>query len=418
MVSGELRGQRVNENPKARKEHALVVSERASFSFPFLPSLLSTNPALAGLEDSTLSAEVFDLPSQVKLSSSQDMEVPHMELEHPQPMTLREFCATISQACLSYNEDDLKRRQYRKVRVLCVCYEADKDNHPNVESTSERVRDIFQNTYGYDTVGLMIRKRDKYPQATLNSALRGLLSGMEKDCLAILHYIGHGGQSQKILFPSLRDNVLNPWEANVLIIFDCCCAVDIYGDMIQRKELMYAFSPEENACHGLGCERGLSSNLIQQLRHAHESGHVLSTSQLYSRLAAKSFAMKDTWQPELESLPQFMRYCEDHGPSLLLQPLDSRNEMQWIPVPIETLATQPADVVLSVQIENAEKQTLNAMQSWIQRHPLTAGRVRVDELYKRTDKCIVAVTFQVWYNLPDHPAILPIGFEFKRTTGH
>ncbi|KAF9765826.1 hypothetical protein IL306_001816 [Fusarium sp. DS 682] len=310
-------------------------------------------------------------------------------------MTLREFYATINQACLSYSQDDVKRNQYRKARVLCVCYEADTDSHQNIESTSERVRDVFQNTYGYNTVGLMIRKEDKCPQKTLTLALRGLFAGMKEDCLAILHYIGHGGQSQKAIFPSVWDNMLYPWEANVLIIFDCCCAVGISGNIVQRKEFIYAYSLEENPCQSLGCERGFSSNLVQQLRHAYESGHVLSTSQLYSRLATKSFAMNDAWQPELNSLPHFMRHPKDRGPSILLQPMGFRNRIQWVPAPCQTLATQAADVVLSVQIENVEKETLKAVQTLIQRHPLAAGRVRVDELYKRTDKCIVVVTFQV-----------------------
>jgi hypothetical protein len=346
------------------------------------------------------------------------MTVPGTESEPSRPMTSEELRAAIIKACFLYSQDEIREIKPRKVRVLCVCFEADKDSHPNVESTSEQVRDVFKNTYGYDTVGLMIREEDKAPQTTLTSALRGLFIGMDEDCVAILHYIGHGGHGQKFVFPSLRRDKIDPWEANVLILFDCCCAVDIGGYIGHRKELIYAYASEENACgDGLGCERGFSRNLAQELKHAHECGHVLSTSQLSSRLATKSFTMKESWETELDSLPHFIRHPRDHGPSLLLQPMLHRNNMNLTPAPCQTLGAQAADVVLSVQIENGGWQALHAVQSWVQRHPLTEGRVRVDELYKRTDKCILVVTFQVWYNLPAHPAMTLTGFEFKRTTG-
>ncbi|PCD32809.1 hypothetical protein AU210_009047 [Fusarium oxysporum f. sp. radicis-cucumerinum] len=311
------------------------------------------------------------------------MAVPGIESMPSRPMTSEEFSAAIIKACFLYSQEEVTEIKPRKARALCVCFELDKDSHPNVESTSERVRDVFENTYGYDTVGLVIRKQDKNPQATLTSALGGLFNGMDEDCIAILHYIGHGGKAKS-----------------------------------HHKELIYAYASGESVCDdGLGCERGFSRNLVRELKRAHECGHVLSTSQLYSRLATKSFTMKESWETELDSLPHYIRHPRDHGPSLLLQPMRQKSNLDLTPAPCQTLGDQAADVVLSVQIANGGWQALHAIQSWAQRHPLTEGRVRVDELYKRTDKCILAVTFQVWYNLPDHPAMNQIGFEFKRTTG-
>ncbi|TXC05464.1 hypothetical protein FocTR4_00009861 [Fusarium oxysporum f. sp. cubense] len=296
------------------------------------------------------------------------MAVPGIESMPSRPMTSEEFSAAIIKACFLYSQEEVTEIKPRKVRALCVCFELDKDSHPNVESTSEQVRDVFENTYGYDTVGLVIRKQDKNPQATLTSALGGLFNGMDEDC--------------------------------------------------HHKELIYAYASGESVCDdGLGCERGFSRNLVRELKHAHECGHVLSTSQLYSRLATKSFTMKESWETELDSLPHYIRHPRDHGPSLLLQPMRQKSNLDLTPAPCQTLGDQAADVVLSVQIANGGWQALHAIQSWAQRHPLTEGRVRVDELYKRTDKCILAVTFQVWYNLPDHPAMNQIGFEFKRTAG-
>ncbi|RYC88064.1 hypothetical protein BFJ63_vAg9087 [Fusarium oxysporum f. sp. narcissi] len=346
------------------------------------------------------------------------MAVPGIESMPSRPMTSEEFSAAIIKACFLYSQEEVTEIKPRKARALCVCFELDKDSHPNVESTSERVRDVFENTYGYDTVGLVIRKQDKNPQATLTSALGGLFNGMDEDCIAILHYIGHGGEGQKFVFPSLRDNKIDPWDANVLILFECCFPIEIDGYIDHHKELIYAYASGESVCDdGLGCERGFSRNLVRELKRAHECGHVLSTSQLYSRLATKSFTMKESWETELDSLPHYIRHPRDHGPSLLLQPMRQKSNLDLTPAPCQTLGDQAADVVLSVQIANGGWQALHAIQSWAQRHPLTEGRVRVDELYKRTDKCILAVTFQVWYNLPDHPAMNQIGFEFKRTTG-
>lgn len=346
------------------------------------------------------------------------MAVPGLESMPSRPMTSEEFSAAIIKACFLHSQEDVTEIKPKRVRALCVCFEADKDNHPNVESTSEQVRDLFDNTYGYDTVGLVIKKQDKNPQATLTSALRALFNRMDEDCIAILHYIGHGGEGQKFVFPSLRHDKIDPWDANVLILFDCCCPIEIGGYIGHHKELIYSYASRESEFDdGLGCERGFSRNLVRELKHAHRNGHALSTSQLYSRLATKSFTMDESWETELNSLPHFIRHPRDHGPSLLLQPLRQNRDLYLIPAPCQELGEEVADVVLSVQIANGGWQALHDIQSWAQRHPLTEGRVRVDELYKRTDKFILAVTFQVWYNLPDHPAMKQIGFEFKRTIG-
>ncbi|KAF5553319.1 hypothetical protein FMEXI_2453 [Fusarium mexicanum] len=345
------------------------------------------------------------------------MAVPGLESMPSRPMTSEEFSAAIIKACFLYSQEDVTQIKPKKVRVLCVYFEADKDSHPNVESTSEQVRDVFQNTYGYDTVGLVIRKQDKNPQAKLTSALSALFNRMDEDCIAILHYIGHGGDGQKFVFPSLRHDMIDPWDVNVLILLDCCCPIEIGGYIGHDKEFIYAYASGAGGCDdGLGCERGFSRNLVRELKRAHGNGHALSTSQLYSRLATKSFTLNDSWEMELDSLPHFIRHPRDHGPSLLLQPIRQNRNLYLIPAPCQELGEQAADVVLSVQIANGGWEALHTIQSWAQMHPMTEGRVRVNELYKRTDEFILAVTFQVWYNLPDHPAMKHIGFEFKRTT--
>ncbi|KAG5749077.1 hypothetical protein H9Q72_012674 [Fusarium xylarioides] len=357
----------------------------------------------------------------------------------PQHMSLDQFDTALKQACLSNAVFNFPQRPYKKARALCVHFERERQ-HLGVESTSDRIRDVFLKTYGYDAVSFMIKDGDPDPEASLGSALSELVADMDENCLAILHYIGHGkkmqnpsqnhnelhlSQSQSysghvssaqaiqdptIDFNRLRHAILDPSPSNVLILLDCCHAAS--GSIGQRKELIAACS-FDSQCGG-GAD-GFTNNVVQQLEHAYNQGQILSTSQLYNRLATKHFVMQGG-RPELAAMPIFLQHHDDHVHSLFLMPTRLATHQSWFPAPTPGLRLQPANVILSVHLNNTDIQTLGAMQAWIGSRPYEIGHVRVDKVYRSSSIIVVfAITFSLWHSLPPSPAINFIGFECQDT---
>ncbi|KAF4956831.1 hypothetical protein FGADI_3520 [Fusarium gaditjirri] len=313
------------------------------------------------------------------------------------------------------------QRPYKKAQVLCVHFERDRQSG-NLGSSSDRIRDIFLKTYGYDSVSFMMKDGDLDPEASLASALNELLADMDEECLAVLHYIGQGEtvlntsrnrdelhlrksyswtghtiafknpmadlRDSMIDFNRLREEILDPTPSNVLILLDCCHAAT--GSMGQR-ELIAACSFESQCVAGPG---GFTSNLVQQLEHANNQGQILSTSQLYSRLATKNFIMQGG-QPELAAMPIFLQH---HVTPLFLMPTLLGTHLSWHPALTRNI------------------QTLGAMQGWMGSRPYQVDQARVDKVYKPSSILVVfAITFLLWHSLTPSPAITFIGFECQDT---
>jgi hypothetical protein len=238
-----------------------------------------------------------------------------------------------------------------------------------------------------------------------------LVADMDEDCLAVLHYIGHGkrvpnpsqnrdelhlDQSQSLLtgtpllpdptidFNRLRHEILDPSPSNVLILLDCCHAAS--GSIGQRKELITACSFESTCGDG---PQGFTNNVVQQLEHAYNQGQVLSTSQLYNRLATKHFVMQ-AGVPELAAIPIFLQHHDKHVTPLFLMPMLLNTHQSWYPAPTRGVRLQPANVILSVHLNDTDIQTLGAMQSWIGSRPYEIGRIRVDKVYKSTSIIVIS----------------------------
>ncbi|QGI59875.1 hypothetical protein CEK26_003858 [Fusarium fujikuroi] len=343
----------------------------------------------------------------------------------PAHMSLNQFDAALKQACLNNAGFNFPQRPYKKARVLCVHFEREKQpGNLQIESTSDRIRDVFLKTYGYDAVSFMIRDGDRDPETSLRSALTELVADMDEECLAILHYIGHGEQvfnpsrnrqelhlrqspspatrlgalqDPMISFNRLREEILDQTPSNVLILLDCCHAAS--GSMGQRKELIAACSFESQCGGG---SRGFTNNVVQQLEHAYNQGQVLSTSQLYNRLATKHFITQGGL-PELAAMPIFLQHYDEHITPVFLMPSRLGTQQPWNPSSTPEVRLQPVN-------------TLGAMQGWIGSRPYQVGHVRVDKVYKSSSIIVIfATTFCLWHSLPQISAINFIGFECQET---
>jgi len=307
------------------------------------------------------------------------------------------------------------------------------------------VRDTFQ-----------IREDEgNQPIEALAEALRELVQGMGDDCLAILHYIGHSVQpdaatgnpnlfhisrsrgddyadsspnqdegtdmnngkgkhaivseQDSIDFLKLRRDILDVSPAKVLMLLDCC--YDARGGICQGgKELIAACNFKQQCGRG---ESGFSSQLVNRLQHAHDRGQTLSTPTLYNRLATKHFESKDE-TPKLATLPVFLNH-DCPFPALILYPMSPNTNRYWAAAPTSGTMFQPANVVLSIHMEEPGPGEMNAVGQITS--DVSSQHIRADRVYPSTSKLTLVVlttTFSICYKLPRNPAITFFGIEVNK----
>ncbi|KAM0429587.1 hypothetical protein ACHAPT_006183 [Fusarium lateritium] len=257
-------------------------------------------------------------------------------------------------------------------RVLAIHWEA--DGALGVSNQAVRVRDLFQCSYRYDVELLVLKISDPDPAATLSFNLRRMLDDLGEDNLAVVYYIGQskqstdaipdllltanalpGGPSRFIDFQEVRTRIIDPSPADVLILLDCCSAAG--GTIGHRKELIAASAFDGITQTG---PESFTSTLVQQLQHAIDNRHILSTAQLYSRMATLHMVMPNG-TPLLNAMPYFLQNSGEGRTPIMLAP---RVEIRSV------FPSLPMAMVF-----------------------------------------IIVVTLDVWYTLRAHPAISFIGFE-------
>ncbi|KAJ4307545.1 hypothetical protein N0V84_012655 [Fusarium piperis] len=327
----------------------------------------------------------------------------------PTDMNIADFQTAITDACRNYYGDSSRNRLYDKMRVLAVHWEADGSSGLCIGNLARRVRDLFQRSYGYAVELLSIRADDADPDATISHNLHRMLHDLKEDDLAIVYYIGHGDQatspnglqylaltptafpgrpSQQINFQEVRTRLIDPCPANVLILLDCCSAAG--AGIGNRKELIAA-----SAFDGVtrGGPDGFTSILVQQLQHALDNRHIMSSAQLYNRMATQHLNPNTTQMP------------------IMLAPNFAHE--QWTPGPVNPLFQSPVSVVLHVHLRDANEATLSQIKNWLLvNRPHNVARVEIKAVIPSFSMIfIIRVTLDVWYSLRSHRAISFIGFE-------
>ncbi|RSM19220.1 hypothetical protein CDV31_001896 [Fusarium ambrosium] len=209
----------------------------------------------------------------------------------PSSMTIDEFQDAITDACRNYYDESSRSGLYDKTRVLAVYWEMDEGS--GLGNQARLVRDLFQGSYGYDVELLAIPMHDPNPDATISFNIGRLLDGLKEGDLVIFYYIGRGDQGG---FQEMRAQIIDPSPADVLILLDC--RVTPGSDIGHRKELIAASAFDETTESGLS---SFTNALIEQLQHAIEKRQIISTAQLYNRLATRHLATRTLGRAKLLS---------------------------------------------------------------------------------------------------------------------
>ncbi|KAK3939200.1 hypothetical protein QBC46DRAFT_438381 [Diplogelasinospora grovesii] len=369
---------------------------------------------------------------------------PHSTGEVP-PFRMRadKFKESLQAALNNYHDETAPdARHYQKVIALLVYWESDyerkSENNPSISITNsvDRLGNIFQNLYGYSVmkVGLRQYGHGKSGDGIIES-LRQVLKGLDENNLVIFYYVGEGrhfnrdlyfqtpDQGNSVNFSALRRHLIDDARPDVLMLLDCRYGLE--RDTCPQfgvKEIIQA-SPHTRGLRGRaayqdGTDRTFSSHLMQQLTEAAASQEILTTSQLYARLAARALTFNPgTKLTDLRCLPVHThRHHHDpeqrrrqglHLPLMLPVLVDRLKRSESY-----TIAAQSATVILAVHLYDAGEGTLGDMQRWLRKEsrPRDADqRVRFIEAYPTLDSVtlLFETTLDVWdYLLREKPQAL------------
>ncbi|KAI1070031.1 hypothetical protein LB507_007922 [Fusarium sp. FIESC RH6] len=370
-------------------------------------------------------------------------------------------------------------KPYRLARVLCVYFQQDGTEGLQVGSTSDLVRDAFSRLYGYEAMIFQIPKGNQPAEAlaeALRELVQGMgddcLAIMHYIGDSVQPDSATGNPNQLHIRPSLGDDIdddnypsfssgrtsdadkqddtwiyvdsgldqdedmgtnngkgkhhiipeqdsidffklkrdiLDVSPANVLVLLDCC--YDARGDVCQGgKELIAACNFKQRCGRG---ESGFSSQLINRLQHAHDRGQILSTPALYNRLVTKHFESRDE-TPKLATLPVFLQHACPL-PALILYPMSPDTNRYWAAAPTSGTMFQPANVVLSIRVQEPGPGEMNAVAQMTS--SISSQHMQIDRVYPSTSKVtlvLLTTTFSIWYKLPKNPAITFLGTEINK----
>ncbi|KAJ3454810.1 hypothetical protein MRS44_013410 [Fusarium solani] len=322
--------------------------------------------------------------------------------------TVDGFRHTLDQACSNFYGQDKQRPS------------AD----DKIRSLTARVWRIFS-SYRYDVLVFLLRSGGN-EKTTLEEELERLMRGLQRDDLAIVYYIGHSesvvgitGNTHLYLGPTtrytcplplvdfsqVRRGIIDPAAPDVLMLLDCSSAV---GRSIGHgKELISAstFNQHRN-------QHDFSTVLIQILEEAVQKQHVLTTAQLYNCLTANA-VIKEEGMAKLSTMPYYHHRHEEDRRQIFLAPMFPPKT--WTCGPVLSTFMQPVNVILHLYLRDAIKHTLRELRIWLRHNViLYLGRIEIKEMFQALPESMIAiirVTLDVWYSMPENPAIMFIRFE-------
>lgn len=354
----------------------------------------------------------------------------------PSYISVEEFKERLEHSLRDYYGDNPRALHYRSVRVLLVFWDIDKDNqlivHRPIGSKEDpplnignfvgRLEDVFTRSYKYKVNKLELQSQlsqDPSPQESLTEVLRAQLDNIDENDLAIVYYVGHGqmaGNDLKIYptyhndnqvnFSAVRRLVIDRAAPDVLILLDCCYAGG--GAIGVNKEIIAASAGDQLAYNG---PASFSSNLIQQLQHAAATRQILTSPQLYARLATKALVRNKDGTAELLSTPIHIQNYQTNRRPIYLAPVMSFEN--WSVPRSFAIFSQPINVLLSVHLRDGQLKTLQELREWLMRsRPPCVHRVEFRDIFPSGSATLIfEVTLDVWDSLPDHPAISFISFK-------
>lgn len=251
--------------------------------------------------------------------------------------------------------------------------------------------------------------QDPNPDITISFNLGRLLSGLKKGDLAIFYYIGNGDRGA---FQQVRAQIIDPSPADVLILLDCCVAPG--KDIGHRKELIAASAFDGTTGYS---PSGFTDALVQQLQHAIDNQHILSTAQLYNRLATRHLATQylaiQGRISQLSAMPYFLQNSGEGRAPIMLAPKMAHES--WTPGDVLATFNSPVIVILRVHLRDAHASTWNQIRQWLLENRChNIDGIRIKSTFPSLPKGaigIIEVTLDIWYTLREDPAISFIGFE-------
>ena len=341
--------------------------------------------------------------------------------------TVDGFRHTLDQACSNFYGQNNGRR-YGTVNVLLLGWAADQADD-KIRSLTARVGRIFS-SYRYDVLVFLLRSGG-HEKTILEEQLEHLMRGLQRDDLAIVYYVGHSesvvgvtGNTHLYLGPTtsyrcllplidfdqVRRDIIDPAAPDVLMLLDCSSAVG--GSIGRGKELISASAFDQPRS-----QHDFSIVLIQILEEAVKKQHVLTTAQLYNCLTANA-VIKEEGMAKLSTLPYYHHRHEDRR-QIFLAPMFPHKT--WTCGPVLSTSMQPVNVILHLYLRDANKHTLGELRIWVHHNVnLNLGRIEIKEMFQALPESTIAilrVTLDVWYNMPENPAITFIGFEQNTNMG-
>jgi hypothetical protein len=336
----------------------------------------------------------------------------------PSYISVKEFKETLEDALRNYYGYSLCAHYYRSVCVLLVFWEIDKDDRLKIGNFVDRLDDVFTRSYSYKVNKLGFQIQDPSPQESLMEVLRSQMHNIDNNDLTIVYYVCHGKMEgndlqiyateyPKVNFSAVRRLIIDNAATNVLVLLDCCYAGG--GAIGVNKEIIAASAGDQVAYNG--GTASFSSNLIQQLQHTAATKQILTSPQLYARLATKALVRNADGTAELGSTPVHIQKYQIYRCPIYLAPVTSVED--WSAPEQSFIFSQPVNVLLSVHLRDGLIKTLQELREWLSRsRPSGVLRVHFCDIFLAGSATLIfEVTLDVWDNLPDHPAISFISFK-------
>ena len=341
-------------------------------------------------------------------------------------MTKDEFQHCLESALQTYYKADDRVRHYKNVRAVVITWEADRDEGLRIASRSDSLADVLKQSYKYDVRQCILSSVN--PAGSLLDTLKVVFNSLDEDNLVIIHYVGHGfdrksesgtekelwiastGYETPVNFTMMRRGFIDQAAPDVLMLLDCChSGLSAVG---ANKEIIAAGVSEALVYNdsAISQRESMTTGLIQQLQHAAASKQILTSPQLYARLATKALRQDG---PAFRTMPLHLQNYEQARAPIYLAPLFTTNE--WVGARNMFISVQPVTVVLHAHLKDVNCETFRELKEWMTRsRPLCMDRVQVTDFIQSSSAVLIfEVTLKVWDRLPAHAAIIFIGFQHR-----
>ncbi|KAK2736540.1 hypothetical protein CKAH01_07740 [Colletotrichum kahawae] len=395
-----------------------------------------------------------------------DWQLTHpLRAYRPEEITVQELKSALEISLRNYCDAE-HTQHYNRVVVLTFCWDMDHDRRARVGHWTSQLGDTFQDLYGYEVLHTSIPAFAPNPHGIVSDVMRDTLYGtphqprLGRETLVIIYYVGHGRVMQtqapgdepalflhpswpptvfdqppqlissyhsqdvpRVNFTSIRRELIDSAEPDVLMLLDCCHAGRA-GTLGPGKDIIAASAPDHLAC--ADSWRSFSACLIHHLQLAAANRHILTSPQLYARLATKCFTFDVHGETELASIPiHIQQHCNTSRVPIYLGPISTRTPaFCWYSGRVGPSMSQPAIVVLSVRLRDAGSSVLSSLPPWSLMPSLdSVDRVKFERAYPSVSgvEVVFKATFDVWCGLRGCPAVkfitIMVNDEFARNIG-